>query len=296
MNAKKRYFLLSGLFSFLAPGLGQLYNGQLKKGIVIILLLELFYFLIIPFFNLQYSFEGTVCFLLISIFIYLFSIIDAIVNSIKQKTYALKKYNKSYIYISVILLSLISSFLFDMESYLGVESFGNPTSAMEPSILVGDYIMADLDYYEYHDPKPGDVIIFDYPPQPQISYIKRCIAVGGQTVEIINKQVFIDGIKFPDSSYTKFIDPRVFGKQDSKYFHVFQNLGGRDNFGPVKVPENNYFVLGDNRDNSADSRYWGFVPKENIFAKPLFIYFSWNSESKPISGKLRTSRLGLEIN
>ena len=296
MDENKRNPIFSGIFSLLVPGLGQLYNGQMKKSIVIYSLWLFPTILIMPLFDLQYTFIGILIFAIISTIIYIFAFIDAIIISTRLKNYSLQNFNRWYIYILIILSATAISFLFDEESYLGINSFSFPTSSMEPTILNGDYLMVDLEYYENKDPKPSDIIIFDYPKQPELSYLKRCIAISGQVVEIKDKVVLVDEIKFPDDSLVQFKDPKIYKKDEgTNFFPIYNNLGSRDCFGPIKIPEGKYFVLGDNRDNSSDSRYWGFVPRENIYGKAMFLYFSWDKKADSIFDKIRWSRIGKEI-
>lgn len=198
----------------------------------------------------------------------------------------------SVILIALIILNLSLPPTFLKDNY--VVSYKVPTGAMEKTILVGDFMLVDKAWKNYYKPKPGDLIVFKYPVNPQLDYIKRCIAVGGQTVEIINKKIYIDGEPFHEPAHLKFIDRRILDRND-RTFPVFNpDLGSRDNFGPVAVPANHYFVMGDNRDNSLDSRAWGFVPEENIVGKAGIIYFSWDSRMPfyRLGKKIRWNRIG----
>lgn len=200
-----------------------------------------------------------------------------------------------------------------------IAAYKIPTGSMENTLLVGDFLLVNKFVYGAQtpewigipftrigseipsfrfpyvtEPKPYDIVVFRYPKDPYLDYIKRCIAVGGQTVESRNKKIFIDGNPFPIPPKIKYIDRRIFGRQyyDDTFFE-----GNRDNFGPIRVPLNHYFVMGDNRDNSLDSRYWGFVPSENMIGRPLIIYLSWaqyESTFNPLK-KIRWSRLGKVI-
>ena len=144
--------------------------------------------------------------------------------------------------------------------------------------MVGDHILvnkflfgfsvpfADGKIMSVREPERGDVIVFKYPRDRKLDFIKRCIAVGGETLEVREKQVFINGepIETPQA---------VFLEGGSM-------LNGRDNFGPVTVPEGKVFVMGDNRDNSNDSRFWGFVDLADVKGKAIVIYWSWNKAKK----------------
>jgi signal peptidase I len=188
-----------------------------------------------------------------------------------------------------------------------VQAYRIPTSSMEDTLLIGDFLLVNKFNYgmrtpdwigiPYTDlgfdipwvripgfktPQQNDVVIFRYPLNPSLDYIKRCIATGGQTVEIKDKVVFVDNIKFPDPPKMKFMDRQVImQKNEGRYsFQTFDNnkYGSRDNFGPLTVPENRYFMMGDNRDRSSDSRVWGFVHANHIVGEALIIYLSWEGD------------------
>lgn len=175
-----------------------------------------------------------------------------------------------------------------------VEAYKIPSGSMENTLLVGDFLLANKFLYgaklpilPYHlpalrEPKPGDVIIFKYPGDGKTNYIKRLIAVGGQTVEIINKRVYVDGKALSLPSHGKTdpgpILPHFPGGSFAPFsFNQFDGSTAynRDNFGPFTVPKGGLFVMGDNRDNSFDSRFWGPVPRELVMGKALVIHWSW---------------------
>jgi signal peptidase I len=158
-----------------------------------------------------------------------------------------------------------------------VEAYKIPSGSMEDTLLIGDFLLANKFIYgakvpllpvhlpAIREPKAGDIVIFKYPRDPSVNYIKRCVAVEGQTVEIKDKVVYIDGKKIPDPALAKYTDKNP----NSSRRDV------RDNFGPYKVPKGHLFVMGDNRDNSADSRYWGPLPRELVLGKAMIIHWSW---------------------
>ncbi len=204
-----------------------------------------------------------------------------------------------------------------------VQAYTIPTSSMEKTLLVGDFLLVnkfnygmrtpdwigipytkvgfDIPWYRFPalwDPKPYDVFIFRYPLDPSMDYIKRCIAAPGQTVEVIDKKVFLDGKPFPLPPKAQFIDRRIFKRNEGQYFFpTFRNLGSRDNYGPITMPPEMYWAMGDNRDNSSDSRDWGFVTPDNIVGQGLIIYFSWdgNVPWSRFYDKIRFSRIGRVI-
>jgi signal peptidase I len=153
-----------------------------------------------------------------------------------------------------------------------IEAFKIPSSSMEDNLLIGDHILVNKFAYAptqfswekkilpIHDVKRTDVIVFKYPEDPTRNFIKRVIGLGGETVEIRDKQVFING-KPIDEPY-KFHKPEFAGLT-------------LENFGPVSVPEGHLFAMGDNRDNSRDSRAWGFVPMDYLKGRAFIIYWSF---------------------
>jgi signal peptidase I len=192
----------------------------------------------------------------------------------KRKKPILREYSE-IIVLAVALALFVRTFF--------VQAFRIPSESMEDTLLVGDFLFAnklvygpklpfvDLRLPAIRDPKPGDIIIFKYPNDPKIDYIKRCVAVEGQTVELVDNKLYVDGV-MQDEEFSKY----VFGSRPDR------------RFGPFKVPEDHVFMMGDNRDNSADSRAWGPVDKKLISGKAMFIYFSWNSGEHSV----RFSRIG----
>lgn len=147
-----------------------------------------------------------------------------------------------------------------------------PTESMVPTILVGDRLIVDRFLLCNNSPvlnkfflsrqiKRGDVIVFKYPGDPEVPYVKRVIGLPNETIQIRNKEVYIDNQKL-NEPYAHYIDSQ------KEHFHV-------DNYKPRRIPENSYFVMGDNRDRSQDSRYWGFVPRSYILGRPLMIFWSY---------------------
>ena len=147
-----------------------------------------------------------------------------------------------------------------------VQAYRIPTTSMEDTLRAGDFVMVNkMAYRGDVKPQTGDVIVFMYPLNPQRDFVKRIIATAGQEVALRNKQLYIDGIP---------TDLPEGGKNTSgdTLSSVFSN---RDNFGPVIVPQGGYFVMGDNRDDSQDSRFWGTVPEDHVKGRVMWVYWSW---------------------
>lgn len=142
------------------------------------------------------------------------------------------------------------------------------SGSMEGSLLTGDYIFVNKLAYLGSKPERGDIVAFVYPNDSTKDYIKRIVGLPGDTITAVDKVVFVNGDTLPDPPQCLHIDSCTYAA-DQSY---------RDNFGPVIVPESSYFVMGDNRDNSSDSRFWGFVPRSNIHGKSVVVYMSKNPD------------------
>jgi signal peptidase I len=184
-----------------------------------------------------------------------------------------------------------------------VQAFKIPTGSMENNLLIGDHLLVNKFVFAPTltslermllpiDPiRRGDIIVFKYPEQPDRDFIKRVIGLPGETVELRNKKVYIDG-KPLDEPYVHFIfppepDDNGSSAPDLPEFDLTRS------YGPVTVPDRHYFMMGDNRDNSQDSRYWGFMPVEYVKGKALFVYFSFGEGSglPGLLGSIRWNRL-----
>jgi signal peptidase I len=160
-----------------------------------------------------------------------------------------------------------------------VQAFKIPTGSMENNLLIGDHLLvnkfvfgpagAERVLLPMRDIRRRDIVVFKYPNEPQRDFIKRVIGLPGETLELRNKKVYINGEPL-DEPYVHFLEPA----SDSQEVTSFDL---RERYGPVRVPEGQYFVMGDNRDNSQDSRYWGFLPGGYIKGKALMIYWSYES-------------------
>ena len=162
-----------------------------------------------------------------------------------------------------------------------VQAFKIPTGSMENNLLIGDHLLVNKFIFgptassierallPVRDIRRGDVVVFKYPDEPERDFIKRVIGLPGETLELRAKKVYIDGQPL-DEPYVHFLEPAS-ESQEVTSFDV------RERYGPVRVPEGQYFVMGDNRDNSQDSRYWGFLPRHYIKGRALMIYWSYES-------------------
>ena len=191
------------------------------------------------------------------------------------KKSTVREYFESIV-IAVILALFIRTFV--------VQAFKIPTGSMEENLLIGDHLLVNKFVFgPASSPlerallpigavKRRDIVVFKYPEEPDRDFIKRVIGLPGETVEIRDKKVSING-RLLDEPYAHFLEPASTPSE----FHEITSLGVRDRYGPVTVPPNEYFVMGDNRDNSQDSRYWGFLRRDYIKGKALVIYWSYEA-------------------
>lgn len=219
----------------------------------------------------------------------------------KRKKSVVREYIEAIV-VAVVLALVIRHFI--------VQGFRISSDSMEDTLLVDDFLLANRFIYGpkipftdirlpgIRKPKTGDIILFKHRKHLRKPHAKkrglfsasslpagRVIGVEGQRVEIRDKVVYVDGERLPFPPKSKFTDRRILPRAISPR---------RDNYGPVTVPKDALFVMGDNRDNSQDSRYWGFLPMKNVEGKTMILYWSWNSEVPlwDISRKVRWGRLG----
>jgi signal peptidase I len=190
-------------------------------------------------------------------------------------------------------------FLFGTTTLL--QPFVVPTPSMENTVLAGDHLLVDKLAYSpagavskhllpYAPVKRGDIIVFRFPPDIQQTYVKRVIGVPGDRIRIVNKQVYLSGKKLEEpykvhrASYIDSYRDNFPGIPNTRLFPAALEMLERHVVGgELVVPADRYFALGDNRDNSGDSRYWGFVPRENIIGKPLIIYWSYDAPAERLA-------------
>lgn len=212
------------------------------------------------------------------------------------------------IVVALVLFLLVRTFL--------VEAFRIPTGSMEETLLVGDFLFVNKAVYgaqlpgtskrlpSFAEPERGDVVVFIPPHDPGKNYVKRLVGAPGDTLEMRDQVLYVNG-EPQDEPYVQHTD--LLGLDITvrdmlwQRAHLVGDLSpeeyvpSRDNWGPIVVPEDNYFMLGDNRDDSQDSRYWGFVERGAIKGKPLFVYYSFNANTMkpfPWITQIRWARIG----
>ncbi|MEW6221442.1 MAG: signal peptidase I [Thermodesulfobacteriota bacterium] len=188
-------------------------------------------------------------------------------------------------YVEAILIALVLALF--IRTFI-IQAFKIPSESMKPTLLVGDHILVNKFIYGIRNPlggrglwvpisrpERGDIIVFLYPQDPSKDFIKRVVGVAGDRIEVRNKELFVNGQR-EAAAYGVHEDPAV------------MPTGPRDNFGPQEVPEGKVFVMGDNRDKSLDSRFWGFVDLAAVKGKAFIIYWSWDANDFGV----RWGRLG----
>jgi signal peptidase I len=169
-------------------------------------------------------------------------------------------------YLETAIIALIAATLLRI---FVVSAYRVSSASMEDCLYEGDYIFVNKLAYDFgKEPQVGDIIVFQYPNNPEKEFIKRIVALPLQVVQVADKIVYVDEEVAPIPLHSKHIDKRI----------IPGELSFRDNFGPYEMGIDGYFVLGDNRDDSRDSRFWGEVPRENIIGKAVFVYWSWEPD------------------
>ena len=270
----------AAFLSFLMLGLGQISCGKIKRGVFIyiagLLLTPIALIILtrpIPPFNILIAAT-------LFIGLFLFAIIDTI--RIARDTENTLRMKPIIGYILLVAIWQVDSRIVKpiiagtvKQDYIQVYQISS--GDMKPTLLLGDRILVDKNIYQINEPKRGEIVIFPYPVNQKQDFIKRIVAIGGDTIEIKEKQVYLNG-ELLSESYAVHKDPHM----------IPADQHPRDFFGPVVIPEDSVFTMGDNRDNSYDSRFWGFVKKDTIKAKIINLYWSWDKETSEV----RWGRIG----
>lgn len=268
------------LLSIFTPGLGQIYNGQLKKGAYLFFSL-LFFNVIFGVTNATHSFYGLASLFAIEIFLRIYIIIDAIIYARRLKEYVRKNYNTWYYHTMLAILTLIIIWAYDPKSIFGIETFSMPTSSNQPTIQVGDWVVGDMKAYQKSEPNYGDLII--YKKDDGYFYTSRIVGLPNDLLEINDNIVSINGKKsktiliketVTDNVEALEFEEELINGHKHKIYKFKQTFDStKTNIKDIKVPANSYYILGDNRDNSADSRYIGFINKQDIYGRVIYSYW-----------------------
>jgi len=174
-----------------------------------------------------------------------------------------------------------------------IQAFKIPSGSMTPTLIIGDHLLVNkfiygiriplIDHFiiQYNKPESGDIVVFKWPNDESKDFIKRVIGIEGDTIEIKNDVLYLNGEKIETTYVGKYSDENITGAEIYKEFlgenehYILDQYVRYEDVGPITVPEDSIFVMGDNRDNSQDSRYWGFVSLNKVKGKALIIYWSW---------------------
>ncbi|MFQ5630372.1 MAG: signal peptidase I [bacterium] len=251
---------------------------------------------------------------------------DARNSDTKNENTAQKVKRKNHVreYTESILIALFIALVLRVSV---VQAYHVPTGSMKDTILAGDYLLVNKFIYgvrtpdeipfvnlhiphlrlpAFKEPQPGEIVVFKFPPDPSQNYVKRCIAVAGQTVEVRNGLAYIDdkpegkseliGKVWDAEESGYLLSYRITREDDQNYIirHYSNHNVETENMAPVVVPEGHLFMMGDNRDNSYDSRSWGFVPRDNILGEAIVVYWSSiaNLPLYDVLNKIRWGRIG----
>jgi signal peptidase I len=272
---KKRSSMLAAACSLIEPGLGFLYLGSFYLGLLVAgasLILQ-FAILLSGVFR---SFAATIAAYLLVLIIPRFAV--AAYSAFRARSIGsiqLSQFNHWYVYAVIALLPHVPGRLIPLiRDVMPLNVMALPTVSMQPSIEPDELVMVDRQYYNTHSLRQGDVVIFRSPYDSRYFFLKRCVGLAGQKIEIRDGVLFVDARQFapllPLFRSTSKVLPRDF--EDDRIRPV--GAGNEDQYGPVIVPDSCCFLLGDHRDNSLDSRYFGFVNQRNIKGKALYIFYS----------------------
>ena len=285
---KPRSISIVFLFSLLFPGLGQIYNGQPKKGFIFFGLQ-----LLIPFLfgitRWALFFYGLLLLVVLLLALRIYIIIDGVKHARRQKAYILKPYNTWYWYVAFIAVTFVVLSFYDTSAAIGIQSFRIPSHPNEPTVQEGDFIVADTRAYKNSTPDYGDIIIFTHAdgqaytyrivglPNDNLTLKDNVVTVNGRRGQTTYmKDAWFNGIPVIE---TEEILPN--GHKHQVYLCKERSDTTMANIAHITVPPGSYYVLGDNRDNAADSRYKGFVKRTSIKGRILYSY--WGKDAARIN-------------
>ncbi len=317
----KRNPYIAIALSAMVMGLGQLYNGQSRRAIVFFTLYILSAIAIFAFSTQLIplrlmSFHGVIVVYfgaLVFVGIQVFSIVDAFNFAHRHDEVKLHRYNHWYVYVPILFVMLFIQAMFEPP----IDSYNIPSGAMKPTLLVGDYLYVNKNAYHHRKPERGDVVVFRLPTDTNVDYIKRLVALPGDKIQVLDGVLQINDKAVDRERSDDFLTTGVQGgaRQTPQYIetlpggrrhYILETMGDNgplDNTSVYTVPEGHYFAMGDNRDNSHDSRILdavGFIPKENLVGRAEVFYFSHNGSANwwqvwrwPLA--IRFDRIGMMV-
>jgi signal peptidase I len=298
---KQRKPWVAVILSFVMPSLGHVYSGAFRRA-------GLFYGTGIMFKLLWRAigvstFTSMIVMLVMGAAYYFAAAADAWFIARRTGSLTLGRFQKWYVYL---ILIVISGLIWEAvpSGAAGYKSYSIPSRAMVPTILKGDRLMVNLKAYDNSDPQRGDIVVFKFPQDEKITFIKRVIAIPGDEISQKDTTITINGkpvsLKPASENERALLDrdvKTVFGEKavnialedlGSPHFVVYEKDHQHIGLKPVKMAPGEYFVMGDNRDNSNDSRFWGTVPRKNILGKAAYLFLPLTEEEDAV----RWDRLG----
>ncbi len=282
MNRPRKPWL-AGLLTVITTGLGHIYAGAPARGLILYVFGQTFVLVVLIVSLLTFPGKQSLALIaVLGIAFLVFCIYDAVrLARAARYQYPLKSYNRWYIYLlcwlatALVLQPLVGT---GIKATL-IQAYKIPSGAMTPTIQVGDQIIVKKGLLRRGTIQRGDIVIFPFPEDPSMDFIKRVVGRGGETLEIRARRVYIDG-RALDEPYVRLADELLPPGNPL-----------RDDFGPVQIPEDSLFVMGDNRNFSNDSRFWGFVPAASVTGRAFTIYWSWDKDNYSV----RWRRIGKRI-
>ena len=279
-KTKPRNSLIVFLLSLFLPGLGQVYNGQPKKG-AFFLGLILFFPLLFGVMRWTTFFYGLLSFVIINITLIIYIIIDGVRNAKQQQNYVLKPYNTWYYHLLIAVGVSIIFMIYDIRAVLKTQTFNIPSPANNPTLQIGDYIVADMKAYHNKQPDYGDIVVYSRTdgqmyvfrvvgrPNDKITLINNVVSVNNKQ----SKATFIKETTSNDMPVLEFEEELPNGHKHLIYKNKPSNDSTKANIKNIVVPSDSYYLLGDSRDNATDSRYEGFISIDRIKGKVVYSYF-----------------------
>jgi len=275
---KRRRPILALLVDMLAAPLGHLYVGAPVRGLVLTVAA-----LLVGLLGIVSGLRGVASFPVMCLVVIVAALVPPIDAYVLARrvgpSYRLKSYNRWFAYLGAFVVLAGAGELLSREvRHDVVEGYKIPAASMVPTLQVGDRILADKMVYRSDAPQRGDIVVFESPQDATRTYVKRVIGLPGETIEIRDRNVWINGSELQEP-YAVHTETKI---EPGKI---------RDQLRPIRVPDGSYFMMGDNREHSHDSRFWGPVARDKIWGRVRTIYFSWAVETLSV----RWDRIGMAL-
>lgn len=276
----KRRRPLSPLLLSILPGLGQIYNGQPLKGLIFVSV-EMLVPVMFGLTGILNNLSGLVALLISSVLFFFYRMADGFVHARRRVNYELKPYNKWYVYLSLAVVFILIRTFADMPATTGIQTFKIPGVSMSPTMQPGDMVVASLTYYNNNPIRQGDIVIFNS-PESEI-WVFRVIGLPGDSIKVKDGMVYInselnslisqDEYLLDNEAVVEYEEQINPTKKIRTLRYKEITLPGTPKFVKIKVPDNEYFLMGDNRDNSPDSRFIGTIKKDDIPGRITYNYW-----------------------